>query len=73
MSASARPQALVERANQSNLECRMHALHGIFWALTMLVTHNAADGIAHDEDRLNGIDQLIMAGEQLTGDILDRI
>jgi hypothetical protein len=37
-----------------------------------LVIHRAADDVAHDEDRRNGIEQLIMAGEQLAGEVSKR-
>jgi hypothetical protein len=48
--------ARVKRPERGNLEATIHALGGIFWALNMLVVHHAADDIAHEEDRLNGID-----------------
>jgi hypothetical protein len=47
-------------------------LEGIFWALNMLVIHKVADDVAHEEDRRDGIEQLIMAGEQLAGEVSKR-
>ncbi|GEP61929.1 hypothetical protein [Reyranella soli] len=36
-------------------------LQGIFWALNMLVVHHAADDIAHEQARSDGIEKLIVA------------
>ena len=64
--------ARVKRPEQGDLEATIHALGGTFWALNMLVVHHAADDIAHEEDRLNGIDALILAGKQLADDVAER-
>jgi hypothetical protein len=64
--------ARVKRPERGDLEATIHALGGIFWALNMLVVHHAADDIAHDEDRLNGIDALILAGNQLASETAER-
>ena len=61
----------VKRPTGPDLETTVHALHSIFWALNMLVIH-AADDIAHEGDRINGIDQLILAGQLITKDMADR-
>jgi hypothetical protein len=50
----------------------IHALHGILWALDMLVVNRAADKIAVDADRIEGINGLILAGEQLAEDVAGR-
>jgi len=50
----------------------IHALHGILWALDMLVVNRAADGIAQDADRIEGINGLILAGEQLAEKMSER-
>jgi hypothetical protein len=47
-------------------------LQGIFWALNMLVIHGAADEVASEDDRKNGIARLITAGEQLADEISSR-
>lgn len=69
---SERPQAHVDRPSPGDLETAIHALHGIFWALNLFVTHNVADGVTEERDRLNAIDQLIMAGRLITDEISDR-
>ena len=66
------PKAEVDRSSKGYLRQSVHALHGIFWALDMLVVHRVADEVAHDEDLRNGIDQLILAGEMMTKDLGDR-
>ncbi len=38
----------------------------------MLVVHHAADDIAHEQDRVNGIDGLILAGQRLTEEVIER-
>ena len=72
MSTEEHPKARVDRPDVGDLQQAVHALHGIFWALNMLVIHRAADDIAHEQDRLNGIDQLIMAGELITDELSER-
>lgn len=43
-----RPKAHVDRPDESDLRRAVLALHGIFWALDMLVVHNVADEVAHE-------------------------
>ena len=62
----------VERPERGDLQATIHALHGIFWALNMLVVHHAADDIAHENDLHNGISALILAGEQLADEMTER-
>jgi hypothetical protein len=62
----------VERPERGDLQMTIHALHGIFWALNMLVVHHAADDIAHEDDLHNGIDALILAGEHLAEEMAER-
>jgi hypothetical protein len=47
-------------------------LQGIFWALNMLVVNHAADRIARESDRNDGIAALITAGETLADEISNR-
>ena len=70
--AASRTSASVKRPERGDLESTIHALGGIFWALSMLVVHHAADDIARDEDLHNGIDALILAGKQLADDVAER-
>ena len=58
--------------DQGELQMTMHGLHGIFWALNMLVVHHAADDIAHERDRVDGIEGLIVAGKRLTEEVVGR-
>ncbi len=69
---AARSRAYVTKPDQGDLEMAVHAMNGIFWALNMLVVQGAADDIAHEEDRHNGIANLIVAGERLTNEISER-
>jgi len=63
---------MVGYASEGDLRMTVDALHGIFWALNMLVVHHAADDIAHERDRVNGIDGLILAGQRLTEEVMER-
>ena len=67
-----RTKAHVKRPKLGDLEMTSHALRGIFWALNMLVVHRVADGIAYEKDLNNGIDCLILAGEQLAAETAER-
>jgi hypothetical protein len=62
----------VNRPDIGDLQSTIHALHGILWALDMLVVNQAADGIANDTDRAEGIAGLILAGEQLAEEMAER-
>jgi hypothetical protein len=62
----------VERPDRGDLELTVHALHGIFWALDMLVNQRVADKVALEIDRRNGIANLIVAGERLCEDMTER-
>jgi hypothetical protein len=64
--------ANVKHPELGDLETTVIALHGIFWALHMLVVHHAADDIAHENDLHNGIDALILAGERLAAETAER-
>jgi hypothetical protein len=71
------PKALRTRCasrgpDRGDLELTVHALHGIFWALDMLVNQRVADKVAHEGDRRNGIANLIVAGERLCDDMTER-
>jgi hypothetical protein len=66
------PQARVDRATAGDMQMVIHGLHGIFWALDMLVLQEAADEIASEADRRNGIANLIVAGQQLAEQIKGR-
>jgi hypothetical protein len=70
--ATPRNTVSVKRPGQGDLEMTIHALRGIFWALNMLVVHNAADDIAHKADLDSGISDLILAGDRLTAEIAER-
>jgi hypothetical protein len=70
--AASRSTAIVKRPGRGDLEMTIHALHGIFWALNLLVVHRAADDIAHENDLHNGISALILAGEQLADEMAER-
>ena len=70
--AASHTTASVKRPERGDLEMTIHALHGIFWALNMLVVHRAADNIAHQNDLRNGIDALILAGNQLASETAER-
>ena len=72
INAASPDRARVKHPEREDLEGTIHALGGIFWALSMLVVHHAADEIAHEEDRLNGIDALILAGKKLADDTAER-
>lgn len=50
----------------------IHGLHGIFRALDMLVAREAADEIANESERRNGIANLIVAGVELAEQIKER-
>jgi hypothetical protein len=65
-------QVQVERPDRGDLELTIHALHGIMWALDMLVNQRVADKVAHERDRRNGIANLIVAGERLCEDMAER-
>ena len=65
-------RASVKHPSQGDLQMTVHALQGIFWALNMLVVHHAADDIAHEQDRINGIDGLILAGQWMTEKVIER-
>jgi hypothetical protein len=64
--------AHVKRPDHGDLELTIHALHGIFWALEMLVNHRAADKVTHESNRRNGIANLIIAGNLLADEIVER-
>ena len=68
-----RPNVHVDRPDADDLGCAVLALHGIFWALNMLVIHRVADDVAHEPDARDGIDQLIMAGQLITEPISERL
>jgi hypothetical protein len=70
--AASRTTASVRRLGQGDLELTILGLRGIFWALNMLVVHNAADDIAHKGDLDNGISNLIIAGELLATETAER-
>lgn len=55
-------------SSQGDLRVTVNAQHGIFWAFNMLVVHHAADDI----DRVDGIDGLILAGQRLTEEVIER-
>jgi hypothetical protein len=65
-------QVQVERPDRGDLELTVHALHGIFWALDMLVNQRVADKVACEVHRRNGIANLIVAGERLCDDMTER-
>ena len=65
-------RATVERPSKGDLEMTVHALHGIFWALNMIVGHKAADGIAPERQLAEGVDGLILAGRMLTEEVIER-
>ena len=67
-----RPLVKVDRATENDLAHTVICLEGIFWALDMLVCHKAADDVAHEEDRRNGIGALIAAGQLLSREIINR-
>jgi len=71
-SAETRPKARVDRPDEGDLETTIHALHGIFWALNMLVIHQVADKVAHGPDLRDGIDHLILAGQLITDQVSER-
>jgi Pyruvate/2-oxoacid:ferredoxin oxidoreductase gamma subunit len=68
-----RSKITVDRAAEDDLSLAVHAMQGIFWALDMLVVNHAADGIAFEEKRKNGIAGLIIAGELLAEEIGNRV
>jgi hypothetical protein len=70
--ATTENQVRVERLDRGDLELTVHALHGIFWALDMLVNHRLADKVALESDRHNGIANLIVAGQRLCDDMTER-
>jgi hypothetical protein len=70
--AAPRSTVNVERPERADLQATIHALHGILWALDMLVVNQAADGIANETDRAEGIAGLIWAGEQLAEEMAER-
>ena len=62
----------VARPDLGNLQMTMHALHGIFWALNTIVGHHAADGIAPKVQFAEGVEGLILAGQLLTEELIER-
>lgn len=62
----------VEYATEGDVRMAVQGLKGIFWALNMLVIHRVADGVASEDDRENGIANLIVAGEKLADEISGR-
>lgn len=57
---------------ETDLQGAVNALHGIFWALEMLVVHKVADDIAHKDARDSAVDELIIAGELITDELSAR-
>jgi len=66
------PKVKVDRATENDLGHAVLALGGIFWALDMLVVEKAADGIASEESRSEGIANLIAAGNLLARELYER-
>ena len=65
-------RASVKRPDLGDLQMTVHALHGIFWAMNMIVGHKAADGIAPERQLAEGVDGLILAGRLLTEEVIER-
>lgn len=65
-------QVKVEFANEGDARGAILGLRGIFWALNLIVIHNAADGLSSAEDRENGVADLITAGRKLADEISGR-
>ena len=65
-------RASVAHPDVGDLQMTVHALHGIFWALNMIVGHKAADGIAPERQLAEGVDGLILAGRLLTEEVIER-
>ena len=53
------------------MEMAIHGLHGVFWALNVLVINNGADAVVSEFERRNGIANLITAGRELARAISD--
>lgn len=73
MSTQSTQLAAVKRPDSGDIQMAIHGLHSIFWALNMLVVHHAADDIAHEQDLKEGVDALIVAGKELTENMLERL
>ena len=68
-----RSKASVDRPSRGDLQLAIQGLNGIFWALNMFVVNGVAYDVAHEQDLKNGIDQLIVAGQQITDDLTERV
>lgn len=67
-----RSQVKVDRTTENDLAQALIAVGGIFWALDKIVVEKSADEITHEKDRDEAIASLILAGELLVRDFIDR-